>query len=269
MYSESEEEIDGDGDNESEISSDDSLINARNEKKEDEKALRRKYLSSSDPLIRRNYWLKRDPQPSVQFTRICTYHIPSGTRRRNLKDETRPKLEDKLSEKKVSESFEKVVEEILERRVGKGNLSKKKITNPEEDLRILEKYYDEAMNDLRKLEVKLRYFFLSKICQIILVLLPIRMDYSRQLSRYTMNRELWLENYENLQEFLRILKNRRDILGQVRVFQKDGEVFYKEKILLESFSAHFEELDIELSKAFRGTETSSMVYQREKNHLNV
>lgn len=74
-----------------------------------------------------------------------------------------------------------------------------------------------------------------------------------------MSRPLWLENYENLQEFLKIIKNKKNNLSQVRTFQKDGDLYYKENAVIESFSTHFDGLDNELYKAFKTIESSSFV----------
>ena len=89
--------------------------------------------------------------------------------------------------------------------------------------------------------------------------MPARIDYSRQFSQYCMQRNLWLENYENLQEFFKIIKNKKNNLSQVRTFQRDGDLFYKEVAVVESFSTHFDGLDNELYKAFKVLESSNSV----------
>ncbi len=75
-----------------------------------------------------------------------------------------------------------------------------------------------------------------------------------------MPRNLWLENFENLEEFFKILKNKKNNLAQVRTFQKDGELYYKESTVAESFSTHFDGLDNELYKALKAFESVNQEY---------
>jgi len=91
--------------------------------------------------------------------------------------------------------------------------------------------------------------------------MPTRMDFSRQFSQYCMPRNLWLENFENLQEFFKIIKNKKNNLTQVRTFQKEGDLYYKDNSVVESFATHFDGLDNELYKAFKALESSTLVIQ--------
>lgn len=74
-----------------------------------------------------------------------------------------------------------------------------------------------------------------------------------------MPRNLWLENFENLQDFFKIIKNKKNNLSQVKTFQKDGEPFYKQNSVIESFSTHFDGLDNELYKAYKTIDSSDVV----------
>lgn len=205
-------------------------------------------------MVRRNYWLKREPKVpivskpnrpnpviNVEDTNV---HIDNDS---VLRNETTPK---EIPRKRYAlDNMEKTIEHILERRVGKGAWAKDKNITLEEELNILQNYYEQASGtDLNRLEI-------------LFVLLPIRMDFSRQYSHYYMPRNLWLENFKNLEEIFKIISNKKNVLGQVRTFNRDGELFYKEKATLDLFCAHFEGLENELSKAFRETESSSMVSQ--------
>jgi len=85
-----------------------------------------------------------------------------------------------------------------------------------------------------------------------------------------MPRQYWLENFENMVEFFKIIKNRYGKLDQVRTFQKDGDNYYKESAIIESFSTHFDGLDNELWKAFKSIENSSMEYsERLRDHADM
>lgn len=75
-----------------------------------------------------------------------------------------------------------------------------------------------------------------------------------------MPRNYWSENFENLQEFFKIIKNKKINLNQVRTFQKEGDLYYKDNSVVESFATHFDGLDNELNKAFKGLESSNVEY---------
>ncbi len=74
-----------------------------------------------------------------------------------------------------------------------------------------------------------------------------------------MPRHLWVENFENLQEFFRIIKNKKNNLNHVRTFLKDGELYHKDEAVVDMFVNFFEGLDSELYKAFKNVESSSLV----------
>ena len=123
----------------------------------------------------------------------------------------------------------------------------KKVT-VDEDLIVLQTILEDTKNDsIRRLEV-------------LLVLMPTRLDFSNKISSLWMPRTYWLQNFENLQEFLNIMKNNSNNLHGVRTFQKDLDVYYKESLVLESFSTHFEGLDNELFKAFKNVEPTTIEY---------
>jgi len=200
-----------------------------------------KYLQSNDPMVRRNYWLKRDePEKEKEKEKKV----------REIKVKAKKEYDDEVKPAKVIytlDELDKRIVEIVERRAGR-KASKEKKVSVEDDLEALQSLYDKVEGDeIKRLEV-------------LLIQIPTRTDYSRQFSQYCMPRALWQENFENLEEFFKIIKNKKNNLTQVRTFQKDGDLFYKESAVIESFSTHFDGLDNELYKALKAFESVTAEY---------
>jgi translation initiation factor 3 subunit C len=211
---------------------------------EDEEDDVRKYLESSDPMVRRNYWLKRETA-DVKKKRERKIRAPTQNTKFE-EDEEEVVAKPKRPAYTLDELDKKIVE-IVERRAGRKAFKEKKVS-VEDDLEALQEFFDKVKgDDIKRVEL-------------LLILMPTRLDYSRQFSQYCMSRALWFENFENLQEFLKIIKNKKASLNQVRTFQKDGDLFYKENAVVESFSTHFDGLDNELYKAFKTIEPSTFEY---------
>lgn len=198
-------------------------------------------------MVRRNYWLKRD-EPEKPEKKEEIRKVPKEPRADKKKkyeeDEEKPKVKTDYT----LDELDKKIVEIVERRAGRKTSSKEKKVSIEDDLEALQSFYDKVEGDeIKRLEV-------------LLIIIPARTDYSRQFSQYCMPRNLWQENFESLDEFFRIIKNKKNNLSQIRTFQRDGELFYKESAVIESFSTHFDGLDNELYKALKAFEAVNQDY---------
>lgn len=214
----------------------------------------KKYLQSNDPQVRRNYWLKRDKKEDEKKDKDeKKVTKPKGVKKEY--DESKFEKPTKKKEAVDLNEMDKRIKDIVERRSGKKPSIKDKKFTVEEDLETLVDFHtNTAGNDVHRLEV-------------ILHLIPTRLEVSRQESQYYMPRIYWQQNLENLLEYFKIIKNNYKNLSKVRTFQKDGEPYYKENSIYESFATHFEGLDNELKQAFRAIENSSIEYSERLKDL--
>jgi translation initiation factor 3 subunit C len=233
---------------------------------EDEEEDIKKYLQSNDPQVRRNYWLKRDDGKDKDEEEKEKKEEDKKRKEQRAKDAKKRVIDESkfnATTKKRQlvhlDEMDKTIKEIVERRSGRKTAGKegKKLT-VEDDLDVLVDFLEQAKGDeLKRLEV-------------ILILMPTRMDFAKNQSQYYMPRDLWLQNFENLAEYFRILRHQYKKLSEVRTFQRDENSFYTEEAVIESFSTHFEGLDNELWKAFKAIESSSMEYsERLKDHSSM
>ena len=232
-----------------EKSSDESSLSSESSDEEDLK----KYLQSTDPQVRRNYWLLRtdkeeeDEEVTKQKEeerkkRKEEQRIKAQEKREKAREE-RERLAKSAKEKIVytQEAMEKKIIEIIERRSGK-KLQTVKSRGVEEDVEILEAFLSETRDNQKRLEI-------------LLILLPIRFDYAKTVNSHYMTRGLWEKSLKNLQEVFRLIRTKDRLnINQIRTFQKDGDSYYKEHLITESFSTHFDGLDNELYKAFKNIE---------------
>lgn len=122
--------------------------------------MRKKYLSSSNPIVRRNYWLKREPKIPVVTQNIRPNPVIIENVNVNINQHVSVVTEQitprEIPRKRYSvDNIEMTIEHILERRMGKGAWAKDKNITLEEELNILQNYYEQASGlDLKRLEVK-------------------------------------------------------------------------------------------------------------------
>jgi len=235
------------------------------EESEEEEGLS-KYLQSSDPMVRRNYWLKREADSDDEKQREKKERNEKKAEKIKRQKEKVEKIfaeDDEKPEKVTKKAYtldelDKRIVEIVEKRAGRKVSVKEKKVTIEEDLDALQEFFDKVRGDeIKRLEI-------------LLILMPTRMDFSRQFSQYCMPRNYWLENFENLQEFFKIIKNKKNDLSQVRTFQKEGDLYYKDNSVVESFATHFDGLDSELYKAFKALESSTLEYvERMKDYSSL
>lgn len=152
-------------------------------------------LESNDPMVRRQFWLLKKRKDSEEI------------------DLEKPKEDEKdariIKEKK--EHVFKVAEVEVEKAIvidstyeGRTNIFKEfveKRTQKHFDLKYtysvlnayLKHYSGNSEND-------------DLLTEIIMILIPIRVDYSKKLSITHMNRVMWQETFSNIEELLRILR---------------------------------------------------------------
>jgi len=198
------------------------------EDEDDEDQDVKKYLLSNDPMIRRKYWLKRTDTGKVVTELTEEEKKVEEEKRKNYLREKEAEREAKLKKleeqlgkgkkKKVNYALtemDKRMQEVVERRGGRKAAQKEKFT-VEDDLDVLTRFYEDSGKD-----------DLIKRLEILLNLIPTRSEFSKQFSQYLMPRNFWTENFENLQEYFKILKKKNGVLENVRTFHKDGDEFYK------------------------------------------
>ena len=179
-------------------------------------------------MIRRKYWLKRTDTGKVVTELTEEEKKVEEEKRKNYLREKEAEREAKLKKleeqlgkgkkKKVNYALtemDKRMQEVVERRGGRKAAQKEKFT-VEDDLDVLTRFYEDSGKD-----------DLIKRLEILLNLIPTRSEFSKQFSQYLMPRNFWTENFENLQEYFKILKKKNGVLENVRTFHKDGDEFYK------------------------------------------
>jgi len=112
-----------------------------------------KYLQSNDPMVRRNYWLKRD-EPEKPEKKEEIRKVPKEPRADKKKkyeeDEEKPKVKTDYT----LDELDKKIVEIVERRAGRKTSSKEKKVSIEDDLEALQSFYDKVEGDeIKRLEV--------------------------------------------------------------------------------------------------------------------
>lgn len=117
---------------------------------DEEEAGLKKYLQSNDPMVRRNYWLKRD-EPEKEEKDVVK-------RVREIKEKkvrTYEEDEKKAGPKDYTlDELDKKIMEIVERRAGRKSSTKEKKVSIEDDLETLQSFYDKVEgNDIKRLEV--------------------------------------------------------------------------------------------------------------------
>ena len=115
----------------------------------------RKYLQSSDPMVRRNYWLKRETTKEAQGKPDREERGPRGPRPERVKkvysdEEAKPKQKIVYT----LDELDKKIVEIVERRAGRKASVKDKKVSVEEDLEALNEFFEKVQDDeIKKLEV--------------------------------------------------------------------------------------------------------------------
>ncbi len=207
--------------------------------------------------MRRNYWLLREEKEDKD-----SEEKEEAKRARKMEQQKRAREEkirkyeekqfDKPTKERVTytgEAIDRKIREIVEKRSGKkAALAREKRGGIDEDLDLLQDFLNESAKDnSRKLEI-------------LMILLPTRVDYSKTINSAYMIRLLWTESLKNLQELFRLIKTKDRInLAEIRNFQKEVDPYYKESTLVDSFSTHFESLDNELYKGFKALESNDPV----------
>lgn len=126
------------------------------EEEDDDEEDVRKYLESTDPMVRRNYWLKRETaETKKKRERKIRVANPTANTRFEEDEEVVPKP--KRPAYTLDELDKKIVE-IVERRAGR-KVSKEKKVAVEDDLEALQEFFDKVKGDeIKRVEVNKSIF---------------------------------------------------------------------------------------------------------------
>lgn len=206
-------------------------------------------LESNDPMVRRQFWLKKK--------------VVESESEGEEKEKGR-----QIRDKKIHEF--KVAEVETEREItidltydGRTLILKEFVANR------TQKHFD-LKYTYQVLKAYLKHYLTQEVVneeiliELIMILIPISVDYSKKLwstqgnNANCMNREMWLETFNTIKELLKILKNADNRNKQYQTYTKSEDTkFYPENNIIESVSTFFCTIVVELNKAFQGIETQS------------
>jgi len=124
----------------------------------------KKYLQSSDPQVRRNYWLKRPEKEKPAGKDVEKKPKPVRAVKTPAVKDYEDKFDTKTKKTEIYtlEEMDKRIKEIVERRSGRKINVKEKKVSIEDDLEALQGFFDKCKgDDIKRLEVyNLRNIFM-------------------------------------------------------------------------------------------------------------